>query len=74
MKQNQGVPGDKATAVQGSFYKPVTCPHVIQHNPPEAINIDKHFKRCVGERAAFTGKWPSRYFPYAEIITSASIR
>lgn len=47
MKQKQGVSGDKDTAVQTLFYKPVTCPRLIQHNPPEAINIDTRFKRHV---------------------------
>lgn len=47
MKQKQGVPEDKDSAVQRLFYKPVTSPDLIEHNPPEAINIDKRFKRHV---------------------------
>lgn len=54
MKQKYGAPGDKDTAVQSSFYKPVTCPHLIEHNPPEAINIDKRFKRHVVGKGLFS--------------------
>lgn len=43
----KGVPGNKDSAVQRLFYKPVACPDLIEHNPPEAINIDKRFKRHV---------------------------
>lgn len=54
MKQKQGAPGGKDTAVQSSFYKPVTCPSLIQHNPPEATNIDKRFKRHVVWKGLFS--------------------
>lgn len=54
MKHEQGVPEGRNTAVQGSFYKPVTCPALIQHSPPEATNIDKRFKRHVVGKGLFS--------------------
>lgn len=54
MKQKQGAPGGKGAAVQGSFYKPVTCPPLRQHHPSEATNIDKRFKRHVVGKGLFS--------------------
>jgi len=54
MKQNQGAPEVKDTAVQGSFYKPVTRPPSTQHDPPGATNIDKRFNRHVVGKGLFS--------------------
>lgn len=43
MKQNQEALQGKDTVAQGSFYEPVTCASLIEHNPLEATNIDKRF-------------------------------
>lgn len=54
MKQKQGAPGGNDIAVQGSFYKPMSCPLLIQHNPPEATNTDELCRSHVVGKGLFS--------------------